>query len=39
LTTFAELPPEAVEAAQARGRARDLQATIIELLAELEQPT
>jgi tetratricopeptide (TPR) repeat protein len=30
------LPPEVVEAAQARGRARDLQATVGELLAELD---
>jgi predicted ATPase/DNA-binding SARP family transcriptional activator len=33
------LPPEVVEAAQARGRARDLEATVRELLAELEQWT
>ena len=32
----ATLPPEVVEAAQARGRARDLWATAEELLAELE---
>jgi len=32
----ATLPPELVEAAQARGRARDLEATVVELLAELE---
>jgi tetratricopeptide (TPR) repeat protein len=31
----AELPPEAVAAAQARGRARDLEATVMELLEEL----
>jgi len=32
----ATLPPEVVAAAQERGRARDLQATVAELLAELE---
>jgi predicted ATPase len=32
----AELPAEVVAAAQARGRARDLEATVMELLAELE---
>jgi DNA-binding SARP family transcriptional activator/predicted ATPase len=32
----AELPPEAVAAAQARGRARDLESTVMELLEELE---
>jgi predicted ATPase len=32
----ATLPPEAVAAAQARGRARDLDATVAELLDELE---
>jgi tetratricopeptide (TPR) repeat protein len=32
----ATLPPEVVAAAQARGRARDLEATIAELLVELE---
>ena len=31
----ATLPPEAVEAARERGRARDLDATVKELLAEL----
>jgi tetratricopeptide (TPR) repeat protein len=31
----AELPPEVVAAAQARGRARDLEATVAELLDEL----
>jgi predicted anti-sigma-YlaC factor YlaD len=31
------LPPEVVEAAQARGRARDLEATVRELLCELEE--
>jgi len=31
----ASLPPEVVEAAKARGRARDLQATVVELLDEL----
>ena len=31
----ATLPPEAVAAAQERGRARDLKATVAELLAEL----
>lgn len=35
----AALPPEAVEAAQARGHARDLQATVAELLAELGPET
>jgi hypothetical protein len=32
------LPPEVIEAAQARGRARDLEATVRELLAEFEAP-
>jgi DNA-binding SARP family transcriptional activator/predicted ATPase len=32
----AELPAEVVAAAQARGRARDLEATVMELLEELE---
>jgi hypothetical protein len=32
----ATLPPDVVAAAQERGRARDLDATIAELLAELE---
>jgi hypothetical protein len=32
----AELPVAVVAAAQARGRARDLQATVMELLEELE---
>jgi tetratricopeptide (TPR) repeat protein len=32
----AELPPDVVAAAQERGRARDLDATVKELLAELE---
>ena len=32
----ASLPPEVVREAQARGRARDLAATVRELLAELE---
>ncbi len=32
----ATLPPDVVAAAQARGRARDLDATVAELLAELE---
>ena len=31
------LPPEVVEAAQARGRARDLEATVRELLAEFQE--
>ena len=31
----ATLPPEVVTAAQERGRARDLEATVAELLAEL----
>ncbi|MBN2390702.1 MAG: hypothetical protein JXR84_08265 [Anaerolineae bacterium] len=31
----AKLPPEVVVAAQERGRARDLQATVLELLEEL----
>jgi hypothetical protein len=31
-----ELPPEAYAAAEARGRARDLEATMRELLAEFE---
>jgi len=35
-TLAATLPPEVVAAVQERGRARDLQATIAELLAELE---
>jgi tetratricopeptide (TPR) repeat protein len=34
----ATLPPESVAAAQERGRARDLWATMEELLAELEEP-
>jgi tetratricopeptide (TPR) repeat protein len=33
----ATLPPEVVTAAQERGRARDLDATVAELLAELEE--
>jgi tetratricopeptide (TPR) repeat protein len=33
-----ELSPEAYAAAQARGRARDLEATLRELVAELERP-
>jgi DNA-binding SARP family transcriptional activator len=33
-----ELSPEAYASAQARGRARDLEATLRELLAELEHP-
>jgi tetratricopeptide (TPR) repeat protein len=33
----AELPPDAVAAAEERGRARDLEATVAELLAELEE--
>ncbi|MBN1811153.1 MAG: hypothetical protein JXA14_04885, partial [Anaerolineae bacterium] len=33
----ASLPPEVVRAAQARGRARDLAATVRELLAGLEE--
>ncbi len=33
----ATLPPDIVAAAQERGRARDLEATVAELLAELEQ--
>lgn len=33
----AALPPEVVAAAQKRGRERDLEATVAELLAELEQ--
>jgi hypothetical protein len=32
----ASLPPDVVAAAQERGRARDLEATVAELLAELE---
>ena len=32
----ATLPPEIAEAARERGRARDLHATVKELLAELE---
>ena len=32
----ANLPPEVAEAARERGRARDLQATVKELLVELE---
>ena len=32
----ATLPPEVVAAAQERGRARGLEATVAELLAELE---
>jgi hypothetical protein len=32
------LPPEVVTAAQERGQARDLWATVGELLAELEEP-
>jgi hypothetical protein len=32
----ARLPPDAVVAAQERGRARDLDATVAELLTELE---
>jgi hypothetical protein len=32
----AELPPDVVAAAQERGRARDLEATVAELLVELE---
>ncbi|NLS76145.1 MAG: tetratricopeptide repeat protein [Chloroflexi bacterium] len=37
--TIAALPPEAREAAEARGRARDWQATALALLAELEAET
>ena len=33
----ATLPPEVVMAAQERGRARDLKATVAELLEELEE--
>ena len=33
----ASLPPEVVAAAQERGRARDLEATVQELLLELER--
>ena len=33
----ATLPPEVVAAAQKRGRARDLEAMVAELLAELEE--
>jgi len=36
-TAAKTLPPEVVAAAQARGRARDLQATVRELLCELEE--
>ena len=32
----ATLPPDVVAAAQERGRARDLEATVVELLVELE---
>jgi hypothetical protein len=32
----ATLPPDMVEAARARGQTRDLEATVAELLAELE---
>jgi hypothetical protein len=32
----AQLPPEVVAVAQARGRARELETTVAELLAELE---
>jgi hypothetical protein len=32
----AQLPPDVVTAAQARGRARTLEATAVEMLAELE---
>jgi tetratricopeptide (TPR) repeat protein len=35
-TVAASLPPEVAAAAQDRGRARDLEATVAELLAELE---
>ena len=35
-TTAETLPPDVVAAAQERGRARDLEATVRELLAELE---
>lgn len=34
-TVAATLPPEVVSAAQERGRARDLDATVTELLAEM----
>jgi hypothetical protein len=34
-TVAATLPPEVVAAAQERGRARDLDATVAELLVEL----
>ena len=33
----AELPPDVVAAARERGQARDLEATVAELLAELEE--
>jgi hypothetical protein len=33
----ATLPPEVVAVARERGRARDLEATVAELLAELEE--
>jgi hypothetical protein len=33
----AELPPEAAAAARERGRARDLDTTVAELLAELKE--
>ena len=33
----ATLPPEVVAVAQERGRARDLDATVAELLAQLEE--
>lgn len=35
-TVAATLPPDVVAAAQERGRARDLDATVAELLVELE---
>ena len=35
----ATLPPEVVTAAQERGRARDLEATVAELLVELGETT
>ena len=36
-TATATLPPEAVAAAQDRGQARDLDATVAELLEELAE--
>ena len=37
ISTSQDLPPDVVAAAQARGQARDLDATVAELLAELEK--